>query len=127
MAFPIGHALRDELGWTHYRILMREQDPIARERYMNECVACGWSSRDLDRQVSTDAYHRLLASANPDRRRKLKEVPKTVLPAKPKSLVPADFIKSPMLLEFLAFVAPLLPATKVHIDPQRPPCLCDAL
>ena len=42
LAFPIGHALRDELGWTHYRILMREDDPIAREWYMNECVAGGW-------------------------------------------------------------------------------------
>ena len=41
LAFPIGHALRDELGWTHYRILMREDDPIAREWYMNECVAGG--------------------------------------------------------------------------------------
>ena len=48
LAFPIGHALRDELGWTHYRILMREDDPIAREWYMNECVAGGWSSRDFD-------------------------------------------------------------------------------
>ena len=77
LAFPIGHALRDELGWTHYRILMREDDPIAREWYMNECVAGGWSSRDLDRQVSTDAYHRRLAAANPDRRRKQKELPLT--------------------------------------------------
>ena len=37
LAFPICDALRDELGWTHYRILMREDDPIAREWYMNEC------------------------------------------------------------------------------------------
>lgn len=48
LAFPICDALRHELGWTHYRILMREQDPVAREWYMNECVACGWSSRNLD-------------------------------------------------------------------------------
>ena len=102
LAFPICDALRHELGWTHYRILMREDDPIAREWYMNECVAGGWSSRDLDRQVSTDAYHRLLAAANPDRRRKQKELPLTKLPAKPKSLVPADFIKNPMMLEFLS-------------------------
>ena len=102
LAFPICDALRHELGWTHYRILMREDDPIAREWYMNECVAGGWSSRDLDRQVSTDAYHRLLAAANPDRRRKRKELPLTKLPAKPKSLVPADFIKNPMMLEFLS-------------------------
>ena len=102
LAFPICDALRHELGWTHYRILMREDDPIAREWYMNECVAGGWSSRDLDRQVSTDAYHRRLAAANPDRRRKQKELPLTPLPENPKSLVPADFIKNPMMLEFLS-------------------------
>ena len=102
LAFPICDALRHELGWTHYRILMREDDPIAREWYMNECVAGGWSSRDLDRQVSTDAYHRRLAAANPDRRRKQKELSLTPLPENPKSLVPADFIKNPMMLEFLS-------------------------
>ena len=102
LAFPIWNALRSELGWTHYRILMREDDPIAREWYMNECVACGWGTRDLDRQVATDAYHRRLAAANPDRRRKPKELPLTPIPANAKSLVPADFIKNPMMLEFLS-------------------------
>ncbi len=102
LAFPICDALRHELGWTHYRILMRETDPIAREWYMNESVASGWSSRDLDRQVSTDAYHRLLSAANPDRRRKLKKLPLSQLPTNPKSLVPADFIRNPMMLEFLS-------------------------
>ena len=42
LSFPIWNAVRSELGWTHYRILMREDDPIAREWYMNECVAGGW-------------------------------------------------------------------------------------
>lgn len=102
LSFPICDALRHELGWTHYRILMRETDPIAREWYMNECVASGWSSRALDRQVSTDAYHRLLASSNPDRRRRHKELPMSPLPDNKKSLVPADFIKNPMMLEFLS-------------------------
>ena len=102
LAFPIWNALRSELGWTHYRILMREDDPIAREWYMNECVACGWGTRDLDRQVATDAYHRRLAAANPDRRRKPKELPLTPIPDNAKSLVPADFIKNPMMLEFLS-------------------------
>ena len=45
LAFPICDALRHELGWTHYRILMREDDPIAREWYMNECVADGYSAK----------------------------------------------------------------------------------
>ena len=102
LAFPICDALRRELSWTHYRILMRVEDATAREWYMNECVACGWGTRELDRQVSTQAYSRLLASANPDRRRKRQEVPNTPLPEKTKSLVPTDFIKNPMVLEFLS-------------------------
>lgn len=77
LAFPICHTLCDELSWSHYRILMRVSDPRAREWYMNECVACGWGSRELDRQVSTQAYARLLSAANPDRRRSRVEVPNT--------------------------------------------------
>ena len=48
LAFPIGHELRDELSWTHYRILMRVADEKARIWYMNECVACGWGTRELE-------------------------------------------------------------------------------
>ena len=102
LAFPIRDALRHELSWTHYRSLTRVPDPIAREWYMNECIASSWGTRDLDRQIATQSYERLLAGVNPDRRRKRKELPLTRLPAKPKSLVPADFIKNPMLLEFLS-------------------------
>ena len=58
-----------------------------------------------DRQIATQSYERLLSGANPDRRRKRKELPLTPLPDKPKSLVPADFIKNPMLLEFLSLPA----------------------
>ena len=58
-----------------------------------------------DRQIATQSYERLLSGANPDRRRKRKELPLTPLPDKPKSLVPADFIKNPMMLEFLSLPA----------------------
>ena len=102
LAFPIWNALRSELSWTHYRSLMRVPDPIAREWYMNECIASSWGTRVLDRQIATQSYERRLADVNPDRRRKRKELPLTQLPDKPKSLVPADFIKNPMLLEFLS-------------------------
>ena len=102
LAFPIRNALRSELSWTHYRSLMRVPDPIAREWYMNECIASSWGTRVLDRQIATQSYERRLADVNPDRRRKRKELPLTQLPDKPKSLVPADFIKNPMLLEFLS-------------------------
>ena len=105
LAFPIRDALRHELSWTHYRSLTRVADPVAREWYMNECIASSWGTRVLDRQIATQSYERLLSDANPDRRRKRKELPLTPLPAKPKSLVPADFIKNPMLLEFLSLPA----------------------
>ncbi|MBP1582335.1 MAG: DUF1016 family protein [Victivallales bacterium] len=102
LAFPIWNTLCSELSWSHYRIIMRLADAKAREWYVNECVACGWSVRELDRQVSTQAYARLLSAANSDRRRKRQEVPNTPLPDAPKSLVPADFIKNPVMLEFLS-------------------------
>lgn len=102
LSFPNWNALRSELNWTHYRIIMRETDLTAREWYMNECVACGWSTRELERQVSTQAYSRLLSAANPDKRRKRQLPPNTPMPEQPKSLVPADFIKNPMILEFLS-------------------------
>jgi len=105
LAFPIRDALRHELSWTHYRSLTRVADPIAREWYMNECIASSWGTRVLDRQIATQSYERLLSDANPDRRRKRKELPLTKLPDKPKSLVPVDFIKNPMLLEFLSLPA----------------------
>jgi len=75
---------------------------LLRAWYMNECVACGWGTRELDRQVSTQAYARLLSAANPNRRRRQQELPNTPMPEHPKSLIPADFIKNPMMLEFLS-------------------------
>ena len=47
LAFPIRDALRHELSWTHYRSLTRVSDPIAREWYMNECIASSWGTRVL--------------------------------------------------------------------------------
>ena len=102
LTFPIRDALRHELSWTHYRSLMHVEDPIAREWYMNECIAAKWGTRDLDRQIATQSYGRLLSAANPDRRRKRKALPLSPLPDKPRSLVPAEFIRNPMMLEFLS-------------------------
>ena len=79
LAFPIRDALRHELSWTHYRSLTRVSDPVAREWYMNECIASSWGTRYLDRQIATQSYERLLSGANPDRRRKRKELPLTIL------------------------------------------------
>ena len=105
LAFPICDALRHELSWTHYRLLMHVEDPAAREWYANECVAQGWSSRTLDRQIATQAHGRLLAGAHPGRRSKKAALPLTPVGENPRSLVPGDFIKNPMMLEFLSLPA----------------------
>lgn len=60
--FPNRYALRSELSWAHYRLLMRVQDQTAREFYLKETAKAAWSSRQLERQIHTMYYQRLLAS-----------------------------------------------------------------
>lgn len=62
LTFPIRHALRDELSWTHYRLLMRVENEKARNFYLEEAVKAQWSTRQLERQINTLFYERLLSS-----------------------------------------------------------------
>jgi len=62
LTFPKRDALRSELNWTHYRQLMRVPDTNAREFYLEEAAKAGWSSRQLQRQIHTMYYERILAS-----------------------------------------------------------------
>lgn len=50
------------LTWSHYRALMRVEKDNARRFYEGESVACGWSVRELERQIHSFYYERLLAS-----------------------------------------------------------------
>jgi hypothetical protein len=60
-AFPIRDAVRLELGWTHYRALLRVENPAARAWYMTEAIGQNWSSRALERQIGVLYYERLLS------------------------------------------------------------------
>lgn len=60
--YPKRHTLCAELSWSHYRILMRIDDIDARDFYTNECAKSMWSVRQLERQINTMYYQRLLAS-----------------------------------------------------------------
>ena len=60
--FEKGYALRSLLGWTHYRLIMRVENPIAREYYLNECAGQSWSARVLERNINSFYYERLLSS-----------------------------------------------------------------
>lgn len=53
LTFPNGHALRDELSWTHYRLLTKVESDNAREFYMKEAVRSQWSTRQLERQINS--------------------------------------------------------------------------
>ena len=61
-AFPIRDALRHELSWTHYRLLLRVDSAEARQWYVQEAAAQNWSTRALERQIGSLYYERLLLS-----------------------------------------------------------------
>ena len=61
-AVNFGDTLRPELSWSHYRRLISVEDEKARLWYMNEAADSVWSTRQMDRQISTLYYERLLAS-----------------------------------------------------------------
>ena len=95
-AFPICDALRHELSWTHYRLLLRVEKAEAREWYMNEAAAENWSSRQLERQISVLYYDRMLLSA--DKQSTKTDAKENLALAK---LEPESFIRNPYVLEFL--------------------------
>lgn len=92
--FEIRDTLRPELSWSHYRRLISVENSEARMWYMNEAADSVWSTRQLDRQISTLYYDRLLASQN-------KQVVIREAEEKMKAIAPEDFIKDPYVLEFL--------------------------
>ena len=94
LTFPNGHALRGELSWTHYRLLMKVENEKARQFYLEECAKSAWSTRQLERQINSFFYERLLSSR--DKAGVAGEI-KKLEPGKS----PEDIIRDPYVLEFL--------------------------
>ena len=94
LTFPNYHSLRGELNWTQYRLLLKVTDNNARLFYMDECAKSNWSSRQLERQINSFFYERLLASKNKE------QVKEEIFSLEP-SKQPSDFIRDPYVLEFL--------------------------
>lgn len=97
LTFPNGHALRGELSWTHYRSLMRVENEKARNFYLEVAIKSAWSTRQLDRQINSFFYERLLSSKNKE------EVSQTIINLE-KGATPGDIIRDPYVLEFLGLV-----------------------
>lgn len=95
--FEIRDTVRPELSWSHYRLLIRIENPQERQFYINEAISQHWSTRKLDRNLSTQYFQRILANKPKADAKTADKLPGT------------DFIKNPYVLEFLD-----LPANLTH-------------
>lgn len=94
--FPIRATVRHELSWSHYRLLIKIYDPMRRDFYTKECAESAWSVRQLERQINSFFYERLLATQNSGR----KSVKNEINTLEPKTDLDHIF-KDPYILEFL--------------------------
>ena len=85
------------LSWTHYRIILQENNKEARDWYEQEAAREMWGTRTLQRNVSSQYYHRLLQSQNKDAVRG--EMKQLTAPLQDK----LEYIKNPVVAEFLGF------------------------
>ncbi|MDR2234600.1 MAG: PDDEXK nuclease domain-containing protein [Chryseobacterium sp.] len=92
--FPIVHALRAQLSWTQYKLLLSVDNEDKRQFYIAEAVKNNWTSRQLERQMYSSLYERLLLSN--DKVSVLAVARNEKLPSDAK-----EIIKDPMVLEFL--------------------------
>jgi len=92
--FPIASALRTQFNWTHYKLLISINDEHKREYYIAESSNNNWTSRQLERQINSQLYERLLLSND-------KESVLAVARKVKNPVHPLEIIKEPMVLEFL--------------------------
>jgi predicted nuclease of restriction endonuclease-like (RecB) superfamily len=92
--FPNTNALRSQFNWTHYRTLIRIDNQDKKDFYIAETEKNNWSARQLERQVNSQLFERLLLSNDVQ----------SVLAVAREEKRPTDakeIIKDPMVLEFL--------------------------
>ena len=94
--FPIRHTLCGELSWSHYRRLIRIDNDDRRDFYLKECAEQNWSVRQLERQINSFFYERLLKTPDSGK----DEIKSEILKLEPR-LDPEYILKEPYILEFL--------------------------
>jgi len=92
--YPNANEVRPQLNWSQYRLLISIDDDYKREYYELEASNSGWTGRELERQINSLLYERLLLSN--DKEAVLAVARKERIPTKP-----TEIIKDPMFLEFL--------------------------
>ena len=96
LAFPYPHAVRADISWSHYRLLVSCDTQGERDWYLNATVENGWGERELKRQIQTRAYWRLLAT-----QKKNPATPPQANPATPSPTLADDILKDPYVFEFV--------------------------
>ena len=92
--YPIVNALRSQLNWTQYRLLIQIDDELKREYYELESINHCWTARETERQIHSQLWERLCLSN--DKEAVLAVARKERIPE-----TPQEIIKDPMRLEFL--------------------------
>jgi len=93
-SYPIASALRPQLNWSQYKMLIAIEDKNKREYYECESVHNSWTGRELERQINSQLYERLLLSND-------KDAILAVARGERQPEHPSEVIKDPMILEFL--------------------------
>ncbi len=105
ISYPTGTELpqgfSSQLSWSHYRALMRVENIGAREFYEREAIECGWSKTQLERQIHSFYYDRIIANRG---EQGLLTEGRERLPGE--CVSPSHVLKSPMVLEFLGLPDP---------------------
>jgi predicted nuclease of restriction endonuclease-like (RecB) superfamily len=96
LVLPKWNAVRTELSWTHYRLLIRIENPQARAWYMQTAIEHHWSARALERQIGVLYYERLLSSQ--DTTSVILEAEEQTTPLRQN---PKEYLRDPYVLDFL--------------------------
>ena len=92
--FPIATTVSSQLSWSHYLEIIKIEEASKRNFYIKESVSSGWSVRELQRQIASLLYERLLISADKNKIFELAEKGQELKESK-------DLVKDPFVLEFL--------------------------
>jgi len=94
--YEIWYARVPNLTWTHYRALLGVVSEDARYWYVLESAKANWSARQLERNVGSQYFQRLLVS--PQKEVVVAEMMEKTAVFKP---LPEEMVKSPVVAEFL--------------------------
>lgn len=94
--FNGGSTLWNQLSWSHNRLIMNIDDETRRNFYLEECIKSNWSVRQLERQINSFYYERLISTSEANKEEVKNEI--NILEKKERV---EDFIKDPYVLEFL--------------------------